>query len=286
MKYGVIDIGSNSVRLMINESGKTLYKKVKTTRLAENMSADGCLSIEAVERTVLAVSFFVKEAKEQLVDKISVFATAAVRKAKNAVYFNSAVKEACDVIVDVLSGEDEAKAGYLGALVGGNGAVLDVGGASTELSVVVDGNAIYSKSIYLGAVTTTDICGQDLLKATYHAKEQINTFEDVDVKNMVAIGGTATTIASMLLELEVYNPEKVDKFIIEYKKLKELQNKIYLLSVEERKKLVGLQPERAKVIGSGITIVVQIMKRFNIDKIAVSESDNLEGYLRLKGEIL
>lgn len=286
MKYGVIDIGSNSVRLMLNENGKTLYKKIKTTRLAENMSNDGCLSLEAVERTVLAVSFFVNEARERFVDKIFVFATAAVRKAKNAPYFVSYLKDLCGVLVDVLSGEDEAKAGYLGALLSGNGAVLDVGGASTELSVVKEGNAIYSKSIYLGAVTATEKCGQDLEKVTEYAKEYIMQFNSVDCENLVAIGGTATTIASMLLQLKVYNPEKVDNFIILYDELKNLQAKVYSLSVEERKKLIGLQPERAKVIGSGITIIVQIMERFNLRHISVSESDNLEGYLRLKGEIL
>ena len=286
MKYGVIDIGSNSVRLMLNENGKTLYKKIKTTRLAENMSNDGCLSLEAVERTVLAVSFFVNEAKEQFVDKIFVFATAAVRKAKNAPYFVSYLKDLCGVLVDVLSGEDEAKAGYLGALLSGDGAVLDVGGASTELSVVKKGNAIYSKSIYLGAVTATEKCGQDLDKVTEFTKEHIMQFNSVDCENLVAIGGTATTIASMLLQLKVYNPKKVDNFIILYDELKNLQAKVYSLSVEERKKLIGLQPERAKVIGSGITIIVQIMERFNLRHISVSESDNLEGYLRLKGEIL
>jgi len=286
MKYGVIDIGSNSVRLMINDGGRTLYKKIKTTRLAENMSKDGCLNVEAVERTVLAVSFFVKEAEEQAVDKIFVFATAAVRKAKNAPYFTSAVYDACGVLVDVLSGEEEAKAGYLGALTDGNGAVLDVGGASTELSLVKNGDCLYSKSIYLGAVTTTEQCGQDINKTTNYCKEQIKQFDVIDCDNLVAIGGTATTIASMLLELKVYNPDVVDKFIIKYDKLKELQNKVYSLSVEERKSMIGLQPERAKVIGSGITVIVQIMERFNINQITVSESDNLEGYLKLREEKL
>ena len=282
MKCAVIDIGSNSVRLMINDDGRTSYKKVKTTRLAENMSKDGCLDVEAVERTVLAVSFFVKEAKEQTVDKIFVFATAAVRKAKNASYFTSEVYDACGVLVDVLSGDEEAKAGYFGATPDGNGAVLDVGGASTELSLVKNGDCLYSKSIYLGAVTTTEQCGQDINKTTNYCKEQIKQFDDIDCTNLIAIGGTATTIASMLLELKVYNPDVVDKFIIKYDKLKELQNKVYSLSVEERKRMIGLQPERAKVIAGGVAILLSVMEKLKVDKITVSEKDNLEGYLKLK----
>ena len=91
MKYGVIDVGSNSVRLMISERGRTLYKLVKTTRLSEGMGEQKILQPEAVERTVRAVSFFIDEAKREQVDKTFVFATAAVRRASNPEVFLQAV---------------------------------------------------------------------------------------------------------------------------------------------------------------------------------------------------
>ena len=83
MKYAVIDIGSNSVRLMISSESLTLYKLVKTTRLAEGMLDNNMLTVEAIKRTVSAVSFFVDRAKEESVENIYIFATAATRKAKN-----------------------------------------------------------------------------------------------------------------------------------------------------------------------------------------------------------
>ena len=92
MKYGVIDIGSNSVRLMINQDGKTLYKLVKITRLAEGMGDERILKAQSVDRTVSAVSFFKEKAHQEKVAKLFVFATAAVRMAVNKDYFISELK--------------------------------------------------------------------------------------------------------------------------------------------------------------------------------------------------
>ena len=163
MKYGVIDIGSNSVRLMISDGNNTLYKKVKTTRLAENMCG-AVLQSAPMERTADAVSFFVKCAKEENVNEICVFATAAVRQAKNKQAFIDLVKDRTGIDVDVISGESEAQIGIKGALNGADGAIIDVGGASTEVIVTKDGTQIFSKSLNLGVVTLYNEFGQDKTK--------------------------------------------------------------------------------------------------------------------------
>ena len=116
MKYAVIDIGSNSVRLMINVDGQTLYKLVETTRLAEGMGSEKLLKAQAVDRTVSAVSFFVKKAKEERANKVYVFGTAAVRNAVNCHQFTKAIKDATGQDVDVISGEMEALIGRIGAI--------------------------------------------------------------------------------------------------------------------------------------------------------------------------
>ena len=87
MKYGIIDVGSNSVRLMISENGVTLGKEIKTTRLAEKTNDSGEIDFSAAKNTVEAFCFFVRKAKERGVDKVYAFATAAVRRAKNGVAF-------------------------------------------------------------------------------------------------------------------------------------------------------------------------------------------------------
>lgn len=285
MKYGVIDIGSNSVRLMISENGNTLYKKLETTKLALGMK-DGVLHDEAVERTVRAVSFFVKEAIDCGVDKVFAFATAAVRNAVNQKSFLDAVYNVCKIVVDVVDGVIESKIGAISALCGNDGGIIDVGGASTEIAVVSKGNLIYSKSVNVGSVRLTDIVNQDYVKANEYASSIINEFDKVSARRFYAIGGTATTIAAILQRLKVYEPEKVDGYVVTIKQLAELTSRLYSLSVEERKNLTGLQPGRADVIANGCAILLSVMRRLEIDCIVVSEKDNLEGYLIYQTENL
>lgn len=285
MKYGVIDVGSNSVRLMISEGARSLHKTVKTTRLAEGMGEDRLLTPAAIERTVLAVSFFVEKAKSECVDKIFVFATAAVRQAQNGNQFVLAVKDACGVEVDVVSGEEEAVLGYVGALTGADGGVIDVGGASAEVITVFDGQKIYSKSINIGAVKITDVCGQERSVAEKFVSENLKDFGDIPKSNYRAIGGTATSIAAMIQELEVYDATKVDGFVVEKEVLSSLVDKLYEMSVEQRKNLKGLQPERAKVINGGALVLLRLMEKIGLSQLVVSEKDNLEGYIIKKGGV-
>ena len=88
----------------------------------------------------------------------------------------------------------------------------------------------------------------------------------------------------MLQELDPYDPNMVDGYTVSIDQLRNLKQRLYSLSVEERAKLKGLQPERAKVIANGVNILLKLMNRFCIDSITVSEKDNLEGYLKLKLE--
>lgn len=279
--YGVIDVGSNSVRLMLSDGCKTLSKTVKTTRLAQGM-VDGVLQADAIERTANAVSFFYKKAKTDGANEIYVFATAAVRSANNGHSFVRRVKDLCGADVDVVSGEDEAVLGYKGALGNNDGGVIDVGGASTEIIICKNQTKIYGKSIYLGAVKTTDECGQDFDCAKAYVKQKINEFGIVPKSNFYTVGGTATSIAAMLLELEQYDAEKVNGYEITIDNLTKLTEKLYAMTVEERRLIKGLQPDRAEVIANGALILLEITKKFDIDVIKVSESDNLEGYLMIK----
>lgn len=282
MKYGVIDIGSNSVRLMISENGQTIKKYVKTTRLAENMEADNNLQDIPMERTACAVSFFVNMANEQGLDKVYIFATAAVRQAKNKQVFLSKVKDMTEITVDVIEGEIEAKLGAIGALNGGDGGIIDVGGASSEVLIVKNGEIIYSKSLNIGAVKSFNLCGQDKEKILNLVEKAVYEYGEIPESTFYGIGGTATSIASMDLTLKEYDPNLVHGHSISIDKILKLRDKLLDMSVEERKNIVGLQKERAEVIASGVAIVYEILKRANARKIIISESDNLEGYLDIK----
>lgn len=286
MKYGVIDIGSNSVRLMAFENGKTLYKDVTTTRLASAKDKSGNIDFIAANETVKAVARYVEKAKAERADKIYAFATAAMRLANNGEVFSSFLKSETGIDVEILSGEDEARAGYVGALNGKDGGVIDIGGASTEIAVVENGEKVYGKSVDIGAVTLTRACLNDERAAEDTAKKKLSAFGNVPRSDYYCIGGTATSAAAMLLSLSKYDPNKTHGYVLRLKDLVALKERLYLITAEERKKIKGLQPERADIIQSGICILCELANYLNVDTFTVSERDNLEGFLALKTEKL
>lgn len=278
MKYAVIDIGSNSVRLLINSDGASIFKEVKITKLAKD-AFNGYLNGESIRRTVDAVELFALKAKECCVDNIFCFATAAIRNAKNKQDIIDEIFLRCGVDVDVISGEKEAMIGALGALSGMDGGVVDVGGASSEVCFLKQGEIVYSHSIPIGAVFLTDLFGQNFKESREYVTKKVSEYKKIDCNGLYAIGGTATTISAIEQGLEPYDRNKVHGYKIKRQNLNEITNKLFALSVDERRSLKGLQSERADVIAQGSLILMCIMEHFNVDCLTVSENDNLEGYL-------
>lgn len=284
MKICIIDIGSNSVRLAMLADGKTLYKRIETTRLGEGLSHTGRINDAAVERTVQAILKFNETAKAEDVSEIYAFATAAVRSAVNRDCFLMRVKQDCGIDIDVLSGEREAQAGLYGALKGKDGGIIDVGGASTEITVRSCGEIIYSKSVNVGAVRLFDLAGRNRDKLRRVIEENITEYGNflADKYDMYAIGGTATTIASVKHGLKQYDPEIVDGTVISIGEISGFADRFLSLSVEKVKAVEGMDVRRADVIGGGCMLFYMIMERLGIDRITVSESDNIEGYYKMK----
>ncbi len=284
MKISAIDIGSNSVRLAAFADGKTLYKKLATTRLGGGVAIDGKLTLNAIERTAQAVCTFVNAARQEGADKIYAFATAAVRSSSNGSEFVKRVKQLCGVDVDVVDGETEARLGTLGALRGKDGGILDVGGASTEVSVSQGGKIIYAKSVNIGTVRLSDLAGRDKDKLNAVISEKLKDYGEFEASSykMYSIGGTATTIASVKHGLKIYDPAITDGTVIALGEVLCMADKILSMSVEDVRKMSGMEPRRADIIGGGCLLMGRVMQHFKIDEITVSESDNLEGYVLLK----
>lgn len=285
MKISAIDVGSNSVRLMVMADGKTLYKQLDTTRLGEGLANSGVLKPEAIERTARAVQLFAAAAELNGAGTPYVFATASVRSASNGGDFVKRVKQLTGIDVDVISGEVEAACGITGALRGRDGGIIDLGGASTEITLQKGGKTVYSKSVNVGTVRLYDIAGQDRQALERAARTALKDYGNLSLAgtDMYGVGGTATSLAALFHELPAYDPKVVDGTVLTVGWLGSMAERLLSMPVEERKAMRGMDVRRADVIAGGCLLLHHILKRFGAEKLTVSESDNLEGYVLLKG---
>ncbi len=283
-KYAVIDIGSNSVRLMLLADGKVLYKALNTTRLGEGIADKPILKEEAIQRTAFAVEQFYKQAVLENAQKIYAFATAAVRTAENGQTFTNRVKSLCGLDVEVVSGETEAELGITGALGNNDGGIIDIGGASTEIVVKKAGKILFKKSINIGVVRLKDKCGREKEALRTLSEQEAKTFGNIPNEvPMYAIGGTATTLAALVLGLEKYDSQIVTGTAISLEQMQEWSDKLLSMSVEEIEKFPCMPKGRADVLAGGAVLLSVLMKTHGFDKVIVSDRDNLEGYAIKKG---
>lgn len=283
MKISVIDVGSNSVRLATMADGKTLYKRMNSTRLGEGLAKSGLISDAASNRTATAVARFYAQAIADGAQKVYIFATAAVRSASNRGELLERVKNLCGAEVEVISGETEALIGVLGALGNSDGGVIDVGGASTEVIFRKDGKTTYSKSVDIGAVRLFDAAGRDKTALLKIISEKVAEFGDFSAQgfNMRAIGGTATRLAAIGCGLKEYRPEITNGTVFTADGLLTLADSLLAAPVEEIR-ATTICGNSSELVGGGALLLHAVMQKFGIKKIAVSENDNLEGYYVLK----
>lgn len=277
----VIDIGSNSVRLLLLREGRN-EKFVATTQLSAGLSENGALSEESMRRTAEAVARFAARAGE-LRCGLFVFATEAVRKASNRAEFLRLVEQTAGVGVDVLTGEEEALCGFLGVAGGGRRiSVLDVGGASTELATGAD-SLEGARSVPVGTVRLLETCGRDRRRLDALIAERLEDYAPVPrAAELYGIGGTATSLAAVLLGLSAYDRSRVHGYRIRLDALSALCDRFFASSVEEIRAFPGMDPRRADVISGGAELIRLFLERFGYDEMTVSETDNLEGYLILR----
>ncbi len=284
MKISAIDIGSNSVRLATFADGKTLYKLIETTRLGEGLVFTGVMKEEAIERSAQAVARFYARAKSEGASRVYAFATAAVRSASNDALFVKRVFELCSLKVEVISGETEAEIALLGALGKSDGGIIDLGGASTEITVRRSGKRIFSKSVDIGAVRLYDVAGRDRDKLEKFISEKISEYGPFTAENynMYGVSGTATTLAALKCGLKEYDGNVVQGTQLTVSETEQYAEYLLNLSVEEICGLLTVDTRRADIIGGGALLLARIMQKIKIKSITVSDRDNLEGFAILK----
>ncbi len=297
-KYAAIDIGTNSMRLLLAgiENGKIVkrQKYINTTRIGSSVDKDRKISEEGIVRNIHALNKFAQQAKEYGAEKTLAMATSAVRDAKNGSEFIKRAYEESGVDIKIISGEEEASLGYKGVVAGLKNSssivVIDIGGGSTELILGEGSKLKEAKSLNIGAVrmterhiTTNPVSLSECNKLEEAIKEEVmgglgQVSNTINTNyNLIGIGGTITTLASLHQELEPYDPQKVHNYKLTFKKIIHLKEKLLKLKVEEIKKLKGIHPKRADIILAGITILSVVMENLGLEQITVSEYDNLEG---------
>lgn len=280
-KYGIIDIGSNSVRGRAFADGKIIYNDLFTTRLGSGLANGGELTEKSMQDTVKAIKNLVGGFKKAEVGEIYAFATEAVRSATNGKNFVGLVKNETGIDVDVVNGDEEGELALRGAVGTDDGGVIDIGGASAEISVVKSGKIIYSHSLPLGAVRLYGKCGNDLELLDEVIEERIGEYGRVPAGvKFYAVGGTATTLAALDLRLAVYDSSRTDGHVLTVNDLEEDYKLIISNDVCGRINKLHIDEKRAEIIHCGAYMLLKIMKKFHIEEITVKESDNLQGYLK------
>lgn len=279
-KYGVLDVGSNSVRALVYADGKVLYNGLITSRLGEGLAISGKLSAEAMNRTAEAIIALQGVCEKRGADKVFAFATEAVRSASNGGDFVSLVKSK-GVDIEVVSGDEEGELGALGALGGDDGGIIDIGGASTEIVAVKTKKIVYSKSLPLGAVRLYDLCGEDEQKLTRTVEERIGEYgvlpEGVGYR---FIGGTSTAVCMVAKGIKHFRKDKINGATLNLEEVKSVYNEVKSRTIAQRIKDFGINEKRAEIIVGGAFMIKTIMERYGINKVEVRLNDNMLGYLK------
>ena len=285
-KFAVIDIGSNSVRLMMLANGKVLYKTIKTTRLGEGLALSSRICEPAMTRTLDALSAFMDQAKKEGAEKIVAFATAAMRSAENGREFAMLVESKIGLKIEIISGEEEAQIGILGAIGKEDGSIIDVGGASTELIVQKDKEITYRNSLDVGVVRIRDLCDRSKPRVRELALRMVKNYGTPKLYGKTyAIGGTATTIGALLLNLEKYDGTAVSNVVVTKEQVRKLADELFSKTVDEIASHPCVDKLRADVLAGGVEWLYAIMEHLSLDKLYISDGDNLEGYAISRGLI-
>ncbi len=295
-RIGVIDVGTNSVRLYLAERAngelRQIERSLTITRLGQGVDRDRRLHPEALTRTVDAVGMYWDRCEKAGVRRSRIAATSAVRDAGNREDFLEAVRNRTGRACDVLSGDEEAALSFAGAtsdLAGRTGpfCVLDIGGGSTEMVVGVR-TVEAAVSLDVGAVRLTERCalsdppapGQlgEVAKIVDHALEEAErVVVPARARILVGLAGTITTLAAITLGLTGYDRDAIHHSSMTLDDVRALLARLAAMTSEARKRLPAMPPGREDVIVAGTVILERVMTRFGFQNLLVSEADILDG---------
>lgn len=292
--YAVVDIGTNSARLMIahiNDGAIVAdYKTLRLIRMGEGMVGKRELVPAAMARAKDALNEFLIISGDYGVNKEDFFAfgTSAIRDAENRDAFVDDIKKECGMSIDIISGDREALLGFAGC-ISGDGYMFDIGGGSTEVMQGSLTDVRFKNSFQIGTVRMLqmfpggdDADPQAFKQAHAHAAKTFEGVPNIGQSVCTGIGGTATALAMLDLGLTEYSAEHVQGHAVTGERAQELCTMLKSKTAQQRKQINGLPEKKADVIVFGAILFVEFMKAAGAQAVTVSDSDNQEGYLKFK----
>ena len=297
VRFAVIDVGTNSVKLHVGErrtggAWRTVVDRAVVTRLGEGLQEGGALQTEPLRRTADAIVEMVGESRREGAAEIAAVATAGMRLASNSAELIDAVRERCGVGIEVISGEEEARLAYLAATseleVGQDSLVVfDTGGGSTEFTFGQAKRVEERFSLDVGAARYTERFGLDGVVSDEDLAEPLQAIAadlaQLDGRQrpaaLVGMGGALTNLAAVRHGLTSYDSGVVHGTVLDRDEVNRQIELYRTRSAEQRREIVGLQPARAEVILAGACIVRTVLEKLQCDELTVSDRGLRHGLL-------
>jgi exopolyphosphatase/guanosine-5'-triphosphate,3'-diphosphate pyrophosphatase len=297
MRVAVIDIGTNSTRLLVAEveDGRVseLERETAVTRLGEGVEATGRLSDAAVARVTDTLAAYRKTIDGLGGERVVAVATSAMRDAENGPAFRDEIRRRFDIDARTISGDEEARLTFLGAtagrVAGAETLVIDIGGGSTEyVTGQPGGDPGFHVSTRMGSVRHSERhlhsdppTAAELAALAEDARAVVEGDVPPEVRTRVeggiAVAGTATSLAAIDQELDPYDPDKVHGYRLSRASCERLVARLAALPLAERRRVPGLHPDRAPTIVAGAAILLESIRSFDLDDVEISENDILHG---------
>ena len=295
--YAVIDVGTNSVKFHIGEhlasgSWRTVVDRAEVTRLGEGLGEAGELAAPAMQRTLAAISGMAAQARQHGVATLLAVGTMGLRTARNSAGFLQQVRAQCGVEIEVISGDEEGRLAYVAVrsglgLADGSTVIFDTGGGSTQFTFGHGATVDDRFSLNVGAARLTEQLGLDgvltdeqLARALAGVAAEFTRIDGVpSPETLVGMGGAVTNLTAVKLRLATYDADAVQGSVLERAEV-DRQIELYRTrGVEERRRIVGLQPKRADVILAGACVVRTVLDKLRKDSLRVSDRGVRHGLL-------
>jgi exopolyphosphatase/guanosine-5'-triphosphate,3'-diphosphate pyrophosphatase len=287
-----VDIGSNSMRILkatgLGPSGPIGERLTSIIGLKRGAADDGTLADDALQRLDDCMVEFGSHLPDLKPEHILVIATSATRDAPNRDRVAAIIKRRLGAELTVVSGPEEAALGFAGARLAApdqeSTLVLDIGGGSTEFSCGTKDGPDRTVSLQIGSVRDTDRyllsdppTADEVadLRAGARAVLAAAVADFPRSEGVIGVAGTITSLAA--IDLGGYDPEAVHGHELTLEKVDELTEELAAMTLEERRKVCGLHPDRAPAIVAGSAILGEAMRAFGVDRLTVSERDLLDG---------